>query len=166
MGERENACNQHFLLLLRCFLPYGRQKESFNPFPNKPWFLHVCSTENTVDIGEIAQSNFFLSHSVFYSFGEIFDIFIKFEIVVCKLFKFWKSLKFIVWEKVKVYQKLSYLRRSFQFGPVQHLVIWKRVKMCNGLDLYILETIPANNPMSNSTTPQNFGVVQIENISR
>ena len=48
-----------------------------NPFPNKPWFLCVCST-----------SNFSFSHSVFYPFGKLSVIFIKFEFVVCKVFKF------------------------------------------------------------------------------
>ena len=33
-------------------------------------------------------SNFSFSHSVFYPFGELSAIFIKFEIVVCKLFQF------------------------------------------------------------------------------
>ena len=33
-----------------------------NPFPNKPWFLRVCSTslENTVGKGEIARNEQFL----------------------------------------------------------------------------------------------------------
>ena len=37
--------------------------DDFNPFPNKPWFLHVCSTglfENTVGKGEIARYEQFL----------------------------------------------------------------------------------------------------------
>ena len=38
-------------------------------------------------------------NGVFYRFGELSAIFIKFEIVVCKLFKI--SVKFIVWERVK-----------------------------------------------------------------
>ena len=44
-------------------------------------------------------SNFSFSHSVFYPFGELCAIFIKFKMVVCKL-SVWKSLKFVVWEKV------------------------------------------------------------------
>ena len=44
---------------------------SVHPFPNKPWFLCVCSKqsfENTVGKGEIArneQFNFSFSHGVF-----------------------------------------------------------------------------------------------------
>ena len=36
----------------------------------------------------LLTSNFSFSHSVFYSFGELSAIFIKLEIVVCKLFQF------------------------------------------------------------------------------
>ena len=36
----------------------------------------------------LVTSNFSFSHSVFYPFGELSTIFIKFEIVVCKLFQF------------------------------------------------------------------------------
>ena len=46
----------------------------FNPFPNKPWFLRVCSTSLLKTLWEkeklLATSNFSFSHSVFYSFGE------------------------------------------------------------------------------------------------
>ena len=36
----------------------------------------------------LITSNFSFSHSVFYLFGELSAIFVKFEIVVCKLFHF------------------------------------------------------------------------------
>ena len=42
--------------------------------------------ENTVGKGEIA-SNFSFSHDVFYPFGKLSAIFVKFEIVVWKLFQ-------------------------------------------------------------------------------
>ena len=45
------------------------------------------------------MSNFSISHSVFYPFGELYTIFIKFKIVVCKLFQleelFGKGLKLL-----------------------------------------------------------------------
>ena len=53
--------------------------------------LQMKSFENTLGEGEIAllvTSNFSFSLSVFYPFGELSDIFFKFEIVVCKLFEF------------------------------------------------------------------------------
>ena len=79
----------------------------FNPFPNKPWFLNVCSRstsllkkkKKTVVKGEIARNEQFLlfPHIVFYPFVELSAIFVKFEIVVCKFFQF-ESLKFAVWK--------------------------------------------------------------------
>ena len=63
-----------------------------NPFPNKPWFLRVCNTSPLKTPWEkeklLVTSNFSFSHRVFYLFGELSAIFIKFEIVVCKLFQF------------------------------------------------------------------------------
>ena len=52
-----------------------RQREPFkgNPFPNKPWFLHVCSTSTLKTLWE----NFSFSHSVFYLFEELSAIFIR-----------------------------------------------------------------------------------------
>ena len=44
VGKGENAGNQHFLLFQQCFLTFPKQNSIFNPFPNKPWFLHVCRT--------------------------------------------------------------------------------------------------------------------------
>ena len=64
----------------------------FNPFPNKPWFLRVCSISPLKTLWEkeklLIMSNFSFSHSVFCLFGEVPVIFLKVEIVVCKLFQF------------------------------------------------------------------------------
>ena len=64
----------------------------FNPFPNKPWFLRVCRTSLLKTLLEkeklLIMSNFSFSHSVFYLFRERSAVFIKSEIVVCKLFQF------------------------------------------------------------------------------
>ena len=66
--------------------------DSFNPFPNKPWFLQVCNSGLLKTLWEkeklLVMSNFSFSHSVFYLFGELVDIFIKLEIVLCKHFEF------------------------------------------------------------------------------
>ena len=74
----------------------------FNPFPNKPLFLRVCSTGLLKTRWEkeklLITSNFSSSHSVFYLFGERSTIFIQFEIIIRKL---WKSVKFVIWERVK-----------------------------------------------------------------
>ena len=48
----------------------------FNPCPNKPWFLRVCSTTLLKTLGEkeklLVTSNFSFSLSVFYSYGWTF----------------------------------------------------------------------------------------------
>ena len=76
-------------------------KICFKPFPNKPWFLRVCSTSLLKTLWNkeklLVTSNFSFSHSVFYLFRGLSAIFIKFKIVVCKLFQFGKNLKFFVW---------------------------------------------------------------------
>ena len=57
-----------------------------------PWFLRVCSTYLLKTPGDkeklLIKSNFSFSHSVFYPFGELSAIFIKFRTVVCILFQF------------------------------------------------------------------------------
>ena len=64
----------------------------FNPFPNKPWFLRVCSRSLLKTLREkeksLVTSNFSFSHSVFHPFWDLSAVFIKFENVVCKLFQF------------------------------------------------------------------------------
>ena len=63
-----------------------------NSFPNYPLFSHVCSTTILKTLWEkeklLMTSNFSFSHSVFYPVIELFAVFIKFRIVVCKLFQF------------------------------------------------------------------------------
>ena len=82
--------------------------EFFNPFPNKPWFLHVYITSLLKTLwGKeklLIASNFPFSHNVFYPFGELSDIFIKLEIVVFTL-SVWKSLNFAFSERVKQFFK-------------------------------------------------------------
>ena len=62
------------------------------PFPNKPWLLRVHSTSLLKTLWEkeklLVMCNFFFSHSVFYPFGRLSAIFIKLEIVTCKLLEF------------------------------------------------------------------------------
>ena len=63
-----------------------------NPFPNKPWFLRVCSRSLLKTLREkeklLVTSNFSFSHSVFYPFQELSAIFVKSQIVVSKLIQF------------------------------------------------------------------------------
>ena len=51
--------------------------------------LQYKSFENTVGKGQIARNEqFLLFQSVFRQFGELSAIFVKFKIVVCKVFQF------------------------------------------------------------------------------
>ena len=114
MRKRKKTGYQHFLIL-QCLqkasfsglLKVRIVWERVNFLPRKPWFLCVLqhkSFENSVGKEEIAcdtsllktlwekekllvTSNFSFSHSVFYGFGELSAISIKFE-VICKLFQF------------------------------------------------------------------------------
>ena len=76
----------------------------FNPFLNKPWFLHVCCTSLMKTLWEkeklLLMSNFSFSHSVFYPFGELSAIFAKFDIVTCK---------FVLWERVELKKNLFFI---------------------------------------------------------
>ena len=48
-----------------------RVKSTFNPFPNKPWFLRICRTDKSFEIimgkGEIAINEQFLFFSTVFS---------------------------------------------------------------------------------------------------
>ena len=87
--------------------------KNINPFPNKPWFLHVCLTNLLKTLWEkeklLVTSNFSFDHSVFYLFRELSTIFIKFDIFVCIFFQVWKSLKFVVQERVECVMHLCNL---------------------------------------------------------
>ena len=65
--------------------------QSINPFPKKPWILRVWSASLLKTLWEkeklLITSNFSFFHSVFYPL-ELYAIFIKIEIFVCKLFQF------------------------------------------------------------------------------
>ena len=83
-----------FHTVLESFLTTGHLNTRFfvNPFPHKPWFLRVCSTNLLKTLWKkeklLATSNFSFSHNVFNTYGEISAIFIEFRIVVCELFQF------------------------------------------------------------------------------
>ena len=76
-----------FLGLNKLFLIYNFKHFKFD----KPLFLRVCNT-SVLRVSEkeklLVTSNFSFSHSVFNPFVELYVSFIKYEIVVCKLFRF------------------------------------------------------------------------------
>ena len=78
--------------------------------PNKPWFSCVCLTSLLKTLWKkeklLIMSNFCISHCVFYPSRELSAIFIKPEIVVCKLFQLnYRSLKFVAWKRVNSFTK-------------------------------------------------------------
>ena len=103
--------NIHISVVVCSFIKFGTvskwcTRECVNPFPNKPWFLCVCSTSLLKTLWEeeklLVTSNFSFSHGVFNCFGELPVILIKFEIVVCILFKFGRVSNLSLGRGVKV----------------------------------------------------------------
>ena len=76
----------------------------FNPFPNKPLFLHVCHTFLLKTMWKkeklLVRSNFSFSHSFFYPFWRTFNHFHQIQNCRLQTPSVWKSLKFVVWERV------------------------------------------------------------------
>ena len=103
----------------------------FSPFQNKPWLLRVCSTNPLKTLQEKGKlhvtSNFSFSHSVFYLFGDLTAIFVKLEIVFCKL-SVWKSLKLVIWERVNSHISVV-VCSCFEFGTFLEWCIRKWVKL-------------------------------------
>ena len=66
--------------------------ERVNPFPHNDTFWRPWETTLLKTLWEkeklLVTSNFSFTHSVFYPCRELSDIFIKFKIVVCRLFQF------------------------------------------------------------------------------
>ena len=77
----------------------------FNPFPNKLWFIQVWiykSFENTVEKGEIAHNEeFLLFPQCFLPIWRTFCHFPQVWNFHLQTLSVWKSLKFVVWERIK-----------------------------------------------------------------
>ena len=98
-----------------------------NLFPYKPWFLCVCNKNLMKTLWEkeklFIMSNFSFTQCVFYPSGELSDISIKFEIVICKLFRFGRVLNFVVWERVIVEISLIVQHFKSSIGTSQYSVL-------------------------------------------
>ena len=75
------------------FYRFGELTAIFiNPFPHNDTFWRLWETSLLKTLWEkeklLVTSNFSFSRSVFYLFEKLSSIFVKFEIVVCKLFQF------------------------------------------------------------------------------
>ena len=109
--------NHIYFVVCKCFQFGPVQKivlgYRVNPFQNKPWFLHVCSTSLLKTLWEeeklLMMSNFSFSHSVFYPFGELSARFINFKIVVCNLFQFGRVQTLSFGKGIRVIFKLRAL---------------------------------------------------------
>ena len=93
MGKKEKILTtSNVSISLYVFHTNKGWNHHFNPFPNKPWFLRVCSTRFMKTLWEkeklLVTSNFSFSRSVFHPFRKLSAIFIEFEIVICKLLQF------------------------------------------------------------------------------
>ena len=120
----------------------------FNPFPNKPWFLRVCSASLLKTLWEkdklLVTSNLSFSHTVFYPFGKLSDIFVKLKITMYKYFnpfpdKPWflrvcsASLLKTLWEKDKllVTSNLSFSHRVVHpFGKLSDIFVKLKIVVC------------------------------------
>ena len=89
-----------------------KSDKGVNPFPNKPWFLRVCKTsllkktkqkkKKTVGKGEISRNEqFLLFPQCLLSFWRTLCLFHRIENCVLHTHSVWKSLKFVMWERVK-----------------------------------------------------------------
>ena len=91
VGKGENASYDNFLFFLKC-LRKAIFSGSFNPFPHNDTFWRPWETSLLKTLWEkeklLVTSNFSFTHSVFHPFRELSGIFIKFKIVVCRLFQF------------------------------------------------------------------------------
>ena len=102
-----NGVIQH-LFTFEIMLLQGSIHTVFNPFPNKPWLLRVCSIslfENTAGKGEIARiEQFLLLPQCFLSVWRTF--FHLHQNCRLQTLTVWKSPKWFVWERVKTWDSL------------------------------------------------------------
>ena len=143
-----SGCNLHRILCHGNFLVFvfdsmeisvsfrTRSKYKHKPFPKQALVLRVCSTILLKTLWEkeklLVTSNFSFSHSVFYQLREISAFFNRYEIAICKLFWVWKSLKFVVWERV---EKITTAQYSFHLfflaiSTTKHGNITDENKLC------------------------------------
>ena len=120
--------------------------------------LQYKSFGNTVGKEEIAHyEQFLLFPQCFQSFRELSVIFIKFKIVVCNFFLLWKSLNFIVWERVKteIYLHITLCRylfkctaslRNLKTGYEVHLIgqCWTGIYFCHGFSFFAAIYFPSH----------------------
>ena len=109
-----------------------------NPFPDKPWFLCVCSSSLLKILWEkeklLVISNFSFSHSAFYLFGEPSAIVNKY-----KTHSIWS-----VWERVNHCFQLFCYPLSFCFTPLSR----KFVELQTALSSTVIITSSPGGPFN------------------
>ena len=90
-----------------CFQKYaGCCLLGLNPFPNKHWFLRVCSRSLLKTLWEkeklLVMSNFSFFPQCFLPIWRTFCCFYKFRNCRLEILSIWESLKFVVWERVNI----------------------------------------------------------------
>ena len=88
-GILESACLSIHLSVIFCFkLLVKICCYCIHPFPDKPLFLRVCCTSLLKPLWEkeklLVISNYSFSYSVFYPFGKLSAIILKFKIIACR----------------------------------------------------------------------------------
>ena len=98
----------------------------FNPFPNKPWFLCVCSTSLLKTLWEIARNEqFLLFPQCFLPFSRTSYHFHWIRNCHLQTLLVWKNLKLVVWERIKMifyHTPLIHIRGSKWLGMIVVLV--------------------------------------------
>ena len=131
-------------VLLRTTTPLCITLSLFNPFPNKPWFVCVCSTSLLKTMWEkeklLVKSNFSFSHSVLYPFRDLSPPFPNkpWFVRVCST-----SLSKTMWEKQKLlvasnfsfthsvlylFRDLSAIFIKFEIDVCKFFQVWKGLK--------------------------------------
>ena len=114
---------QHFVLFPQCFkkavfLKIVKNRncmvKDFNPFQNQPLIyvpaIAYNSFENTVEKGKIAHNEQFLLFFFNKRFLPFWRTFLPFSLNLnsrLQTLSVWESLKFVVWEKVRIHLSLS-----------------------------------------------------------
>ena len=90
---------------------FFRQLDYFNPLPNKPCFLRVCSTSLSKTLWEkeklLVTSNFSFSHQRFQHVWRTFCHFHQIKNCLLQTLSVWKSLKFVVWIKKYDFENMT-----------------------------------------------------------
>ena len=111
MGKGEIARNKQFLPFPQCFLPIWRTFSHFHQIRN-----YHNSFENNVGKGEIARNKQFLPFPQrFLPIWRTFSHFHQIRNYHLQTISVWKSLKLVVWERVKGFAgKMKYVSKRIE----------------------------------------------------